>query len=84
MTAPSASVHTVREPVSETIRKLEVYVARMERRYECKSADMLRAMKRGEVRETAEVGRWLIEYQTLIQLRRQCGATTGSPTNSIR
>lgn len=84
MTAPSASVRTVREPVSETIRRLEVFVARMEHRYECKSADMLRAMKRGEVRETAEVGRWLIEYQTLIQLRGQCGATTGSPTNSTR
>ena len=84
MTAQSAQVRTVREPVSATIRRLETIVARMERRYECESAAMLRATRCGQVRETAEIGKWLIDFQTLNQLRRQCGVTTGTPTSNIR
>lgn len=54
-----------REPVSETIARLERYVQRYERRYEISSADMLVHVKDGHCKETAEIGQWLTCYHRL-------------------
>lgn len=84
MTSSSVSSRTVREPVAATTQRLERFVARMERRYGCTSADMMCATATGTARETAEVSRWLVDYQTLVLLRQQPGPTTGSHTSSTR
>jgi len=82
-TRPS-TVRTVREPVETTIRRLKVFVARMEHRYECPSDEMLRAVKAGDMRETAEVERWLMNYRSLLELQERCGDTTGFLTKSTK
>ena len=83
MTAVVRQARVVREPVDATIGRLETLVARMEHRYECKSAAMVKAVRTGQVRETAEVSSWIVNYKTLLALRRKSGHTTGSPTSSI-
>lgn len=86
MTSVAGRPRIVREPVEATIRRLETYVGRMEHRYECKSAKLAAAVKTGRVRETAEVSRWLANYETLEMLRKSCddGHTTGSRTSGTR
>ena len=84
MTVSSVSTRTVREPVAVTVRRLERFVGRMERRYGCSSADMMCATAAGTVRETAEVSRWLVDYQTLVLLQEQLGPTIGSHTSNTR
>lgn len=73
----------VEEPIEETVRRLEAFVRRMERRYECSSDDMASAV-RGGAKETAEVARWLISFRTLQRLRAAIGHETGTPTISTR
>ena len=69
-----------RESVDETVDRLQTYIRRFERRYECRSGAMVQAVKRGRVRETAEISRWLSKYEVLTNLkgRRRNGRTTGT------
>jgi len=73
---------TVRSSVSAMIGRLETFISRMERRYECTSQAMLDDVRAGRARETAEVSRWLGEYQALVSLRAH-GREAGSATNNI-
>ena len=81
MTSISYEPKTVRAPISAVIARLEVFVSRMERRYECDSEIMAADVEAGRVRETAEVAKWLGEYQALIRLRAH-GHAVGSTTKS--
>jgi hypothetical protein len=56
--------------VEDEIKRLERYVQRMERRYECPSDVAMQAVKWGRMKETADVCRWLIDYQALVRLRK--------------
>ncbi len=80
------TVRTAQEPVSNAISRLETFVSRMERRYECTSAKMAEDVKSGQARETAEVGRWLADYHVLTHLRAGVahGRAAGSVTKSIK
>jgi hypothetical protein len=72
---------TVREPIARTIERLEAFVSRMERRYECTSPAMEAEVQAGHARETAEVGRWLGEYRALVELQAVAhGPAAGSRT----
>lgn len=51
------------------IQRLETFVRRMERRYECDSEAMERRVREGHAPETREVGKWLAEYHLLTRLR---------------
>lgn len=62
------------------IARLETFVSRMERRYECKSETMAKDLAEGRARETAEVSRWIGEYHALTSLRAR-GHGAGSRTN---
>lgn len=72
-------LRTTRVPLSGAISRLEVFVSRMERRYECKSETMDADVKAGRARATQEVAKWLGEYHTLTRLRA-AGNETGSIT----
>jgi hypothetical protein len=71
---------TRQEPIEQTIARLEVYIGRYERRYECTSEDMLKAVRDRRARETADISSWLTNYLTLLKLRAIRGVTDGSPT----
>ena len=81
--APTTEPRTVRVPLSQAIRRLEVFVCRMERRYECPSSDADETVRSGKLRETAEVAKWLISYRTLQRLRAYAGEETGTSTPTI-
>ncbi len=68
------------EPVEATIQRLETYCHRMEKRYECSSDFAMQAVQNHYLKETAEVGRWLISYRTLLRLREAAGLATGTST----
>ena len=70
----------IRESLDQTIKRLERLVARYERRYECSSEEIVKALKSGSARETADVNDWLMNFRTLRKLRATRGATTGSRT----
>jgi len=82
--APRAPVRS--EPMEQTIHRLETFVSRMERRYECASDVMYAEIKAGRIRETAEVSRWLGEYRVLGELRQftENGPETGSTSKTTR
>ena len=67
------------EESSATITRLETFVRRMERRYECDSEAMRCNVREGRFPETREVGKWLAEYHLLTLLRGQqaAGRETG-------
>lgn len=79
-----ASIRTVQEPIETTISRLETFVARMERRYEIESEAAADAVERGDMRETAEVAKWLISYRTLQRLKGHAGRSRRSTTSSTR
>lgn len=83
MTTAEPRTQAIQEPVEETIRRLERFVARMERRYESPSAEATKAVIGGTLKETAEVSRWLISYRTLQRLRAH-GRETGTSTTTTR
>jgi len=70
------------ESIDTTIRRLETFCRRMERRYECSSDFALQATQNGYFKETAEVGSWLISYRTLLQLREGAGRERGTSTTT--
>lgn len=80
MTSSASNARVVRESVEDTIRRLETFVSRMERRYEYESSFVAQAIASGQLKETAEVSRWLISYRTLQRLRTNRGGATGTPT----
>lgn len=86
MTSAPSRLRVVRQPAAEAVCRLETFVARMERRYECSSELMLEAVREGRARETAEVARWLMAYRNLGNLREALArdSETGSRTNSTR
>ena len=49
-------------------RRLSSELRAYEARYELGSADLERALRAGEIRETAEIVDWLITYRTLLGL----------------
>ena len=76
-------VRVRRESMDKTIGRLHTYIQRFERRYECRSETMVKAVARKKVRETAEISRWLNAYESLRNLksrRRSNGRMTGTPT----
>lgn len=83
MTSVSYEPKTVRAPISGVISRLEVFVSRMERRYECESEVMAADVKAERMRETAEVSKWLGEYAALTRLRAH-GHAAGSITKSTK
>jgi hypothetical protein len=70
--------------IAETIERLEVFVSRFERRYECPSEVALAAVRAGQMKETAEVARWLSAYRDLLRLREvhASGTEPGSLTKT--
>ncbi len=83
MAAVVSEPRVIEEAVEDTIERLSTFVARMERRYERSSTDMLCAVREGAP-ETAEVARWLISFRTLQRLRAAIGHETGTRTTSTR
>ena len=77
-------VTTRRESVGQTIRRLETYIRRFERRYERNSETMANDVERGDVRETAEISRWLSSHRVLKNLETLArnGRTTGTRTKT--
>lgn len=73
-----------RESVEDTVRRLEIYVRRLEARYECPSAEMESEVLAGRRKETAEIGRWLASHRTLSRLKANAGPETGTPTTTIK
>lgn len=69
MSNAAPKIQVRQEPIEVTIRRLETFVARMERRYECSSEEMAQAIRSGKARETAEVARWLGEFGVLVNLK---------------
>jgi hypothetical protein len=86
MTSLAPTARVVREPVDETIRRLETFVSRMERRYECASDVMENDVRSGRIRETAEVSKWLAEFHVLLELRALAatGPAAGATSRSTR
>ena len=84
MAAVQTKPRIVQEPIEETIDRLDAFVARMERRYECNSDCMREAVAHGKSKETAEVARWLIASRTLQRLRAVVGRERGIATSSTR
>lgn len=70
------------ESISDAIRRLQTYVARFERRYECSSEVMDQATRTGLVKETAEISKWLMNYRVLQNLKERVGPTTGTHTRT--
>ncbi len=68
------------ESIETTIRRLETYCHRMERRYECSSDFAMQAVRNHHLKETAEISRWLISYRTFLRLREAAGRETGTST----
>jgi len=83
MASKTDEPRTVHLTVGEMVSRLDVFVSRMERRYECTSEAMADEVASGRARETAEISRWLGEYQALIRLRAH-GRETGSTTSSTK
>lgn len=81
MTTVETPARVIQEPLADTVRRLETFVGRMERRYECLSSFAVEAVACGQMKETAEVARWLISYRTLQRLR-DYGPETGMSTTS--
>jgi hypothetical protein len=73
------------EAASAAMRRLQAFVSRMERRYECSSEEMIREVRERPLRETREVGKWLAEYRLLIRLQEleAVGRAAGSASTSI-
>ena len=80
MTSLAENPRVVQESVDSTIQRLETFVSRMERRYECESSFAAQAVACGHMKDTAEVSRWLISYRTLQRLRTTNGRATGTRT----
>ena len=78
--APTTELRTVRVPLSQAIQRLEVFCCRMERRYEYPSWAADDAVRSCQLRETAEVAKWLISYRTLQRLRAYAGEEIGTST----
>jgi len=72
------------ESIDQTIARLETFVHRMERRYEFPSSCLADALDSGEMRETAEVSRWLTSYRTLRRLKGDVGEEAPSSTYASR
>ena len=81
--AVATRIPVIKVPIAEGIHRLETFVRRMERRYECKSECALEDVRGGRMRETAEVARCLISYRALQRLRGYVGAEIGSDTTTI-
>jgi len=47
-------------PANGQLERLEAEIREFEQRYELPSSDLAEALRTGKLRETAEVGRWLI------------------------
>lgn len=80
---PKSGLRIVQSTVDQEVERLETYVGRMERRYECPSSVALDAVASGRMKETAEVSRWLASYNVLMRLTGEAvpGGETGSHTN---
>lgn len=79
-------LRVTRHTVNDEVQRLAVYVARMERRYECSSAFAELAVASGNLKETAEISRWLTNYRVLTRLSAGSGvgAETGSHTPATK
>ncbi|MBA4181258.1 MAG: hypothetical protein C0506_11770 [Anaerolinea sp.] len=77
-------VMRVQEPLEKTISRLETFLARMERRYECSTEKAAEAVDRGQLKPTAEIGKWLASYRTLLHLKDLAGQEDPSTISDTR
>lgn len=71
------------EPVADAVRRLRAMMDEYEVRYERTAEQMLEDLQAGRFPETADVSRWLTNYQALRLLEgRQNGHTTGTPSTT--
>ena len=75
-------VTRVQEPLEKTVSRLEKFLARMERRYECSTQSAVEAVECGQMKPTAEIGKWLTSYRTLLRLREIAGQVESSTISS--
>ena len=75
-------VFRVQEPLERTVARLETFLSRMERRYECSTAAAADAVERGEMKPTAEIGKWLTSYRTLLRLKELAAREAPSTTSN--
>ena len=54
-----------RESRQHAINRLKADIQRFERRYECRSDKMVAKVKANDMKETAEVAKWMITYERL-------------------
>lgn len=83
MTTAVNGPRVARSTVQEEISRLRTYVGRMEHRYEMRSENLEPALDEGQMRETAEICRWLQAWESLRDLET-LGDTTGSRTTNTR
>ncbi len=81
----SQEIRIKTESIPESLRRMERFVQRFERRYEMTSDEMVELVKTGRFRETAEIGQWLTTYRRLKDFRDHVkgGATGGTHTIAI-
>lgn len=73
-----------REDLRHAIDRIEASIRRFERRYETSTPNMLREVKAGRMKETAEIATWMMNANVLKQLKRRGnGHTTGTRTKTI-
>ncbi len=73
-TPPLESAVELRVNATVLERRLSAELQTYEARYELRSGDLERALRAGEIRETAEIVAWLITYRTLIGLEDEIKA----------
>lgn len=86
MVAVESKPRVVRRTVDQEIRRLETYIRRMESHFGRELVEVADAVASGSLRETAELARWITNYNVLMSLREApaVGNETGLPTSSTR
>lgn len=84
MSTEKSNVRVCQATIEETVERLDTYVRRMERRYECTSDFVTSAVGQGYLKETAEISRWLTSYRTLRRLQADGGPETGTTIVTTR
>ena len=69
------------------IKRLEAHMVAMEHKYKMSTEEMAKAARADHALDTAEVGLWLVKYQTLkmyreIVAQHERGRTSGIPSRT--
>jgi hypothetical protein len=73
-TPPLESAVELKVTAKALERRLSSELQAYEARYELRSKDLEKALRVGEIRETAEIVDWLITYRTLLGLQDEIQA----------